>query len=146
MSGDGIIVSTPTGSTAYNVSAGGPIVAPGVDAIIVAGELQELLAFHEVPDHNGPVDPAARQPLSIRAENNAPNSLAMTGKRLALSSRSDIPELYRSIRARACDKKPIRAERDIMNPAPVSAKTNPLSRRPKIPQAGNTVPSRARHQ
>ena len=121
-------------------------VGQGADAIIVTCERQELLAFHEIPDHNGPVDPAARQPLSIRAENNAPDSLAMTGKRLSLSSRSDIPESYRSIIACACDKKPIRAERDIMNPAPVSAKTNPLSRRPKIPQAGNTVPSRARHQ
>jgi NAD+ kinase len=32
---DGVIVSTPTGSTAYNVSAGGSIMAPGVDAYIV---------------------------------------------------------------------------------------------------------------
>jgi NAD+ kinase len=32
---DGILVSTPTGSTAYNISAGGSILAQGVDAMIV---------------------------------------------------------------------------------------------------------------
>ncbi|GAB5496162.1 MAG: NAD(+)/NADH kinase [Phycisphaerales bacterium] len=46
--GDGLIVSTSLGSTAYNVSAGGPIVHPMVDATVITPIAAHSLAFRPI--------------------------------------------------------------------------------------------------
>lgn len=48
MRGDGLIVCTSLGSTAYNLSAGGPIVAPTVDAIAITPIAAQSLSFRPI--------------------------------------------------------------------------------------------------
>ena len=46
--GDGVIVATPSGSTAYNVAAGGPIISPAVEAICITPLAPQSLSFRPV--------------------------------------------------------------------------------------------------
>ncbi len=46
--GDGMIVSTAAGSTAYNLSVGGPIVAPAVDAFVISAIAPQSIAFRPI--------------------------------------------------------------------------------------------------
>jgi len=48
VAGDGLIVATPSGSTAYNVAAGGPIISPNIEAVCITPLSPQSLSFRPV--------------------------------------------------------------------------------------------------
>ena len=47
-SADGVVIASPTGSTAYSLSAGGPIMAPGVEAMVITPVCAHTLGVRPV--------------------------------------------------------------------------------------------------
>lgn len=67
---DGVIVSTPTGSTAYNLAANGPIVMPGVSCMLVTPICPHLLTIR-------PMVMGGEANITIRIEG-VPNQIVLT--------------------------------------------------------------------
>ncbi len=73
-SADGVIVSTPTGSTAYSLSAGGPVIAPELEAFILTPVCAHSL-------HSKPVVFSDRSVLTVKPVNcKTPLVIAVDGK------------------------------------------------------------------
>ncbi len=71
---DGLIISTPIGSTAHNLSAGGPIVRKDVDAFVISSISPHTLTVRPIVD-------TADRVYEIRvAEPNASTSLVVDGQ------------------------------------------------------------------
>jgi NAD+ kinase len=69
---DGLIVATPTGSTAYNLSAGGPVIHPAMDAIVLTPIAPHTLTHRPI------VIPAEREVRVRAASGNAGAEIYIT--------------------------------------------------------------------
>jgi NAD+ kinase len=69
---DGLIIASPTGSTAYNLSAGGPVIHPAMDAIVVTPIAPHTLTHRPI------VIPAEREVRVRAAAGNAGAEIYVT--------------------------------------------------------------------
>lgn len=73
---DGLIIATPTGSTAYALSAGGPILVPGVQAIVVTPVAPHTLTQRPIVFSDDVVLRATSEEPNVRA------AVTLDGQRL----------------------------------------------------------------
>ena len=93
ISGDGLIVATATGSTAYSLSAGGPVVLPGLDCFLLTPVCAHTLNAR-------PVVVSADERITVRVLDDRGGAQAVLDGRRVLPLPSERPEItiYRSPR------------------------------------------------
>ena len=88
---DGIIAATPTGSTAYNLSAGGPIVAPGAELMVLTPICSHSLNSRSIV--LSAEDVITIQPLDVERK---PQSAVFDGDQVLALEPGDAVEIRRS--------------------------------------------------
>ncbi|MFA6133895.1 MAG: NAD(+)/NADH kinase [Phycisphaerae bacterium] len=88
--GDGLIISTPTGSTAYNMSAGGPIMQPTLDAIAITPLAPHSLSMR-------PIMVRSDRPIFVKAVRvNAGSAVIVDGQVSSGLCNGDVVEIRRA--------------------------------------------------
>lgn len=100
---DGLIISTPTGSTAYSLSAGGPLVHPAMDAILITPICPHALTNRPL------LIPARARVMVSRSSGQDPIHLTVDGQTGGPFGQGDVLEVKRS-------RVPLR----LLNPFPLS--------------------------
>jgi len=105
---DGLIISTPTGSTAYSLAAGGPIVFPTMEAIVMTPICPHSLNHRPlvVPDH---------LTISVHAVTPAENvSLTLDGQTMRVLQNEEYVEIAKSSYHLRLIKSPFKGYFDIL--------------------------------
>ena len=90
-SGDGLIVSTPTGSTAYSFSAGGPVVQPDLELLVLTPICPHTLATR-------PIVVPGSATVEVAVSRGSEGILAMDGKSVYYIGSEEKITLHRSTR------------------------------------------------
>lgn len=88
---DGLILSTPTGSTAYSLSAGGPVVAPEIKCMIVTP-----VCAHTVTSRPIVVSAESKAEITVDIYHNEKVSINLDGDRNFLLEDQDKVNIYKS--------------------------------------------------
>jgi len=106
--GDGLIVATPTGSTAYSLSAGGPLVLPGTEVIVLTPICPHSLAQRPLV-----LPPTTRVDATVRARG-GDVSLTVDGQLGLALEDGDHVQVARSPHPIAVVASPARSRFDIL--------------------------------
>jgi NAD+ kinase len=105
---DGLIIATPTGSTAYSLSAGGPIIQPSIPAFIIAPICPHTLSFR-------PMVVSAESTLKIELVTGEEEVwFTLDGQRGGLMEENDTVEVRRSCHTLALISSPKRNYFDLL--------------------------------
>ena len=88
--GDGLLIATPTGSTGYNMSVGGPIIEPTLDAVVISPLAAHTLSMR-------PIVVQSDQPIGVRAVRvNEGTSVMVDGQLTCGLCNGDVIEIRRA--------------------------------------------------
>jgi len=90
---DGLIISTPTGSTAYSLAAGGPIISPLVEALIISP-----ICAHTLTNRPLVISSTERVEITVSSETDDA-ALTLDGQTSCILARGDVVTVGRSEKA-----------------------------------------------